>query len=233
MTEPVKTRRFNGRGFTSLLLTVSFLVVIVTGIILYVTPKGRVAHWTNWTLFGLGKEQWSAIHMVNSLLFVIVSIVHLYLNWGVLWRYIKKKTSGVRLRESVAALVVTAVVCVGTFYQIPPFGWIVSVNDGIKAYWALRAVRAPVPHAEDFSLERFADEIDLPVQDAIDALRKEEFDVQNAQIKIKELGEQRGIPPNEVYEAILKHHPEAGARRRGEGRGRGLGRRRGGEPPGS
>ena len=76
-----KMKRFHTRAFVSLLLTCSFFVLLVTGIVLYITPQGRVAHWTGWTIAGLGKEQWSAVHIVISLLFLTSAALHLYFNW--------------------------------------------------------------------------------------------------------------------------------------------------------
>ena len=48
--QKTKQSRFNWRGFFSLLLFGSFSLLAFSGIILYVTPKGRVANWTGWTL---------------------------------------------------------------------------------------------------------------------------------------------------------------------------------------
>jgi hypothetical protein len=51
------------KGLTSLAMACLFLIVSFSGIILYMTPQGRVANWTNWTLLGLGKHDWSAVHI--------------------------------------------------------------------------------------------------------------------------------------------------------------------------
>ena len=91
MTTDKKTTRFHTRGFTSLLTTCSFLLLAITGIVLYISPKGRVAHWTGWTVLGIDKEQWSDIHMIASLLFLISAAFHLYFNWRIFWGYIKKR----------------------------------------------------------------------------------------------------------------------------------------------
>ena len=56
-------RSFNMRGLTAFVLAASSAIVLTSGVILYVTPQGRVAHWTGWTLLGLGKEQWRALPM--------------------------------------------------------------------------------------------------------------------------------------------------------------------------
>ena len=83
MENPTPKKRFSAKGFTSLLLTCSFLVLAVSGIILFMTPKGRDAHWTNWTMLGLGKEGWGAVHINNSILFLAASeIKRLWIGCG-------------------------------------------------------------------------------------------------------------------------------------------------------
>ncbi|MCK4782139.1 MAG: DUF4405 domain-containing protein, partial [Desulfobacteraceae bacterium] len=57
-------KRFNWRGWTTFVVTISFVVDTISGIILYVAPPGRIANWTNWTIWGLNKEEWAAIHTI-------------------------------------------------------------------------------------------------------------------------------------------------------------------------
>ena len=227
-----KRRRFSMRGFTSLLLTLSMLVMCFAGVMLYLTPRGRVANWTGWTLVGLGKEQWAALHMNASLLFMIVAVLHLVLNWSVFFSYLKKKTAtGLHMRRELALASLIAVVCVaGTISELPPFSSVAALNDDIKDYWEQRAARAPVPHAEELTLEEFAAQVNLPVNDLADALCEEGFDATDTGLTVGELGRRKGVAPSAVLEAIQKHYPQAGAmtgKGPGQGRGRGLGQGRG------
>ena len=48
--------KFRTKGFVSLLLALTFLVASFSGVILYLTPRGRVANWTGWTMLGLDKH---------------------------------------------------------------------------------------------------------------------------------------------------------------------------------
>jgi len=229
MSTTKSRQKFHTRGFTSFLAALCFLVVVVSGVILYFTPQGRVAHWTDWRIFGLDKEQWSAVHINCCLLFVIATIVHIYFNWSALWRYIKKKTA-VRLNlkwELLIAVILCVIVVVGTLYSIPPFGTIMKWSDDIELYWERTSPRHPYPHAEESTLDDFAWRIGVASDDLAQALRFEEFDVSDMTITIGELARQKGVPPSGVFEAIKKHHPEAGIfKGRGGGtggRGRGMG----------
>ena len=50
------------RKTTSLTTLTSFILLLFTSIILYVTPQGKIAFWANWKMLGIGKEEWGALH---------------------------------------------------------------------------------------------------------------------------------------------------------------------------
>jgi len=86
-------KKFSWKAFISFGLTYSFIIILVSGIMLYMSPPGRYAHWVNWKMFGLTKEGWQAIHTVFSYTFVILSIFHLFtINWKSFLSYFKGKT---------------------------------------------------------------------------------------------------------------------------------------------
>ena len=85
-------RIFQFRAFISLLATFSFVTLAVTGVILYITPPGRSANWTNWTFWTLTKQQWIGLHICFSTLFLIVSVLHIWLNFKPLINYFVNKT---------------------------------------------------------------------------------------------------------------------------------------------
>ena len=58
------------RKLTSLTITFSFFIMSYTGIILFIAPKGRVANWTNWELFGLDKTEYTNLHVTFMVLFL-------------------------------------------------------------------------------------------------------------------------------------------------------------------
>jgi uncharacterized membrane protein YgcG len=238
---PLKRGRFSTRGFTSLLLTLSMLAMCIAGVMLYLTPRGRVANWTDWTLLGLEKEQWASLHMNASLLFMIVAGLHLVLNWSVFFSYLKKKTvAGLHLKKELILASLIATVCiVGTITDLPPFDAVAALNHDIKDYWDQRTARAPVPHAEDLTLAEFATQVNLPVSELTSALGKEGFDAADVRLTVGELGRRKGVAPSAVLAAIQKHHPQAGATTgggpgpgRGQGFGQGFGQGRGGQSGG-
>ena len=84
-----KQNTFKTKAFTSFAITWTFLVSGLAGLILYISPKGRIANWNVWTMIGLEKDQWAAIHTVMSFLFLILAIIHLFVfNWPVFMAYL-------------------------------------------------------------------------------------------------------------------------------------------------
>ncbi|UCG32519.1 MAG: DUF4405 domain-containing protein [Phycisphaerales bacterium] len=223
-------RRIHAKGFTSFLLGTSLTVLAVSGVVLYFTPQGRVANWTGWTMGGLSKYQWEAVHMTSALLFVIAALVHLYLNWLVFWGYIRSK-SGARVFnmkwEAGLAVVVAAIFVVGTLSEWQPFATIMAWNADIKAYWAQRYEGRPYPDAENSSLERLASRLGLNINAVLGALRAEGLAVEDPTATVATLAEAHGMTPGEVFRLLSGHFPSAdfGAGRgwgRGQGRGRGM-----------
>jgi len=222
--------KFQMKAFVSLLLSLFFLVLGFSGVILYLTPRGRVANWTGWTMLGLEKQGWQAVHINIALLFLIVAGLHLYLNWGVFWSYIKKKASfSVNLKlEILVAILIAGGVLVGTIEGVSPFGALLTLNYRIKDYWEREPVTAPMPHAEELSLGQLAGKLDLPIEQVIEALKQEGIAVENDTTTIAQLAEKNRLTPSDVYAAIKKHFPEVEQPRQGKGRGKGLGEGKGG-----
>jgi hypothetical protein len=230
-TESPKNRRFSARGFTSLLLTLSLLVLVVSGVVLFLTPRGRVAHWTDWTMLGLRKEQWGALHMNGSILFVFVAVLHLVLNGSMFLGYLRRKAvAGLYMKKEMAVALVVALACTaGTIADVPPFSSILALNHDVKNYWEQRVATAPVPHAEELTLVEFAGQIDLSPDELARVLHEEGFDADDVEVTVGEVGRRKGVAPNAVLAAVQKHYPAVGRMtggRGGRGFGQGFGRGR-------
>jgi biotin operon repressor len=177
-------------------------------------------------MLGLEKQGWQAVHINIALLFLIVAGLHLYLNWGMFWGYIKKKASfSANLKlEMLVAILIAGGVLVGTIEGVSPFGALLTLNYRIKDYWEREPVTAPIPHAEELSLGQLADKLDVPVEQVIEALKQEGIAVENDTTTIAQLAEKNRLTPSDVYAAIKKHFPEVEQPRQGKGRGKGQGK---------
>lgn len=219
--------KFRARGFISLLLALAFVVAVVSGSVLFLTPQGRVANWTGWTMAGLSKHEWAALHINACLLMLTAAIIHLVLNWRVFCSYIQKKPVGINLkRELAAALLLTAAVVAGTLYQIPPLTVTLVWGERIKQYWEAESPAAPAAHAEEFTLARLAQTHGLSPEELAAALNEEGIPVGEKDATIAELAKRHGLVPSQVYATVMKRFPQAAASMhasRGGGRGMGMG----------
>lgn len=85
------------RRITSLTAALTFLLVVLTSIILYIVPQGRVAYWADWRLCGLSKTDWGNIHINLGFVSLIALGLHIYYNWKPLMAYLKDKARRFKL----------------------------------------------------------------------------------------------------------------------------------------
>jgi hypothetical protein len=225
-TSPIERVRLHWRGLTSLVVTLAFLVLAITGVMLYISPQGRVANWTGWSILGLTKQQWIAVHTTMALLFVIAASFHVYFNWQALVRYFVLKGRLHLKREMIGAVVVVAIVFAGTVFEIPPFSSIIALNSHGKGQWE-RQESSPAgieesTISEAVSQEHFAgpgkghgaglgrqtlqslcESNSLPLEKALGVLQQHGFTAK-AESTLKALAEQKGMTPAEVRDLLVE-----------------------------
>jgi len=215
--------KFHYRGFISFTLLVSFLVMCISGVVLYICPSGRIAHWTDWRLLGLTKESWDAVHTISSLLFLIVAIFHLFLfNWRAFWNYIKRKTqAGIRLKKELAiALILNIIILVGTIAYVPPFSSIMDLGGQIKESWAVSKKAPPIAHAELMTLKEFAQKINVSLEEVTKKLKSKGIKIEDETLLIKEIAKQNKMSPEQLYEIIKPKNVKTQNEAAGKGYGK-------------
>jgi len=192
------------RRLTSLTASLAFVLMLVTSIILFITPQGRVAYWADWRLWGLTKTDWGNIHINLGLLFLIALSVHIYYNWKPLISYLKNKAKQIKLftPEFNLAFVITIGFIFGAYFLVPPFGWVMSLNEHFKDAGAEKYGEPPYGHAELSSLQTFAKKMKLDLAKSIELLDKAGYAVEDGNITLASIGRQYNIPPQLVYETI-------------------------------
>ncbi len=68
------------RAILSSLLIIVFIVVVFTGIGLYLSPSGRIAKEMSWTFLGFDKWQLENLHTLSGFLMFGMIIIHLLIN---------------------------------------------------------------------------------------------------------------------------------------------------------
>lgn len=193
--------RFHWRAFVTLYVTLSFVLLAASGIVLYVAPPGRVANWSRWTLGGLDRHGWQAVHTVFALLFVLAGAFHVWFNWRTLWFYLRSKLVIGLLAKRELALATAAVVAVAglTLADLPPFGSIVDLGDRAKESWSVAGGEPPVPHAELLTLERLAATTQMPLDRVLANL--DGAGVKGAQpgTTVAALASANGLTPQELW----------------------------------
>ncbi|MFN3595006.1 MAG: DUF4405 domain-containing protein [Thiobacillaceae bacterium] len=130
----MQRNRHSMRAFTAFVVTWAFVVLTITGVVLYVVPPGRIANWLQWTLIGLDKEAWSHLHMLFGLVFILAGALHLVFNWKPFRNYLAARAGG-QLRpkaELFTSLLLTLVLAVGAVMHLPPFSSVFELNDRLK-----------------------------------------------------------------------------------------------------
>lgn len=206
------TNRFSFRTFTSLMLTWSFLVLILSGSILYIAPPGRIANWSIWRILILTKTQWQSIHTLTALIFLLGGLFHLLkFNWKTFWAYMAKKgESGWRYRNELAAsIVLSFLVFGGTLFEWQPFAYVVAEGDRLKNSWATPADEPPIPHLETVDMNRLAEQFKVPVETLTVTLKENAMPVTGPEQTLTELGKEYGRTPQEIYSVLQKSAPNS------------------------
>ncbi len=210
---------FKARGFISITLALSFIIISLSGVVLYIMPHGRVAYWINWTIAGLSKDDWDAVHTIMGFVFMVTAAVHFYLNWRIFITYIKNKLRKGFLfkKELAASLLLTVIVLVGTIGEIPPFSSIMKIGESIKLSWGKDIEKAPVPHAELMTLDKVIDNHGLSSEEVAGNLEKHGVIAMDTDEILKSIARKNDLSPHELFQIM---HPSGGY---GQGIGQGLG----------
>ena len=220
------SERFNTRSFTSLVVFFSFFTLMLSGTILFVSPQGRIANWTGWAILGLGKEEWASVHIALSICFVIAGLFHLYFNWGVFMRYLRQSASAGwrhKLEMGLAAAAV-AIVFTGAAQAWPPFNKMGDLQQDIKAYWARQSEPSRNPHADEFTLEDYAQrELGLSTEELLALCEKYGIPVPDTGMTWGALAQTQGITPAQLADRIQPRRGNGGGFGGGNGGGNGAG----------
>ena len=204
---------FNWRVFVSFGLFMALLMMLVSGVILYISPPGRVANWTDWRIIGLTKRGWQNQHIIFGFAFLILSIFHLFLiNWKAFFSYLKSKSSeGLKSpAELFTIIILSAFFGVGTFYGVQPFSAVIKFGDSISDSWERKERQAPVPHAELMTLKQLAEQPGLGGDPAAlkTKLEKAGLKVTSEDQTLAEIATLNGKTAEEVYKFISPEKTE-------------------------
>jgi hypothetical protein len=197
--------KFNWQSFISIALLFAFILMLVSGIVLYIAPEGSLSRWIGWDILNLTKKQWEHQHTIFSYLFILFSVLHIFkINWGLLISYFQfDKKRFTYLREIIIALVIVLFVFIGTLFNWKPFSSVIKWGSNISDNYATGVEYPNVSDAEKLSLDKFATTVFQISYADFKAYTKEyEFTDLDKNSTVYEFCEINDITPEELYRHI-------------------------------
>ena len=194
----------NIRKITSLTALLAFTLIMVTSIILYIVPQGRIAYWSDWHLWGLSKTEWGNLHINLGVLFLLAIFLHIYYNWKPIVNYMKNRAKKVTVftKNFNAALVVTLIVGIGTYFMVPPFSTILIFSENIKDAGALKYGEPPFGHAELAPLDSLIKKTGLELEPSLNKLKEAGIKVDSPSEIFLDIAKKNKTTPKRIFEIM-------------------------------
>ena len=184
------------RKFVSLMLLYCLIFMLISGVVLFIMPHGRIAYWTGWHFLGLDKDQWDNLHIIFGFLMLFFGFWHLLLNWRAIVSYF-------RTRDFLVATVLSLFVLIGAVADLPPFKNFIDFGEKLKNSWPRPQTLPPAPHAELFPLSKVARMLSLEPSEAVRILKSRGIEVPSPQATLKEIATLNRTTPARIYEILL------------------------------
>ena len=208
MKDPEKNKKFNYRRFVSYSTLFSFIMLSITGLILYITPHGSFSRWTNWKLLFFTKDHLEGIHTVFSFVSLFFIIWHLVFNFRVIISYLKTDIFSSKLKikkELFFSILIILSIIFSSFLYLPPFNSIINLGEHLKRSWEKTSIKAPIADFESHTIEQISQKVfAVPFQKLVKILRSHSFIILNNQQTIKEIAQQNSTSPKEIYLLLKK-----------------------------
>ncbi|MCK5170862.1 MAG: DUF4405 domain-containing protein [Bacteroidales bacterium] len=198
--------KFNWQSFISIGLLLSFIVMLISGIVLYIAPEGSLSRWIGWDILNLSKKQWEHQHTIFSYLFILFSIFHVFkINWSYLISYfVFEKFKMINLKEIIVAVVITVLIFMGTLLNWSPFKNVIQFGSNISDSYAEKVEIPNIPDAEKLSLKDFSEKVSkVSYEEVYNKLINIDFKSIDENIIVSEFCKINKIAPQELYK-ILK-----------------------------
>lgn len=215
-------KKFYWRAFISFYVVLSFIFIAISGIILYITPPGRVANWTDWRFLFLSKHEWQAVHTILSFMFVISAGFHIYFNWKVLITYLRTKLQeGMKMKRelTLSSIIILAVISL-TLIDAPPFSTVMDFGSDISNSWGKTLSEPPIPHAELLTLKEYSEKTNISYEDIISNLKNAGIEVDDSEMTLDMIASQYNLTPAQLAQKIVASKKPRVAIAEGGGYGR-------------
>lgn len=201
---PDKENAMTLRKILSLTMLLSFFLCILTSVILYIVPEGRVAYWADWRLWGLSKNEWGNLHINLGFLFLFAGLLHLFYNWNAVAAYLKNRAREVKVFTGSfnVALILILVVGFGTYWKIPPMSLVLNFGHSFKDAAAKKYGEPPYGHAELSLLASFYRKTELDPVKARELMGKAGIFVKDEKQTVAAIAAQNKMTPKALFDII-------------------------------
>lgn len=201
------------RKITSLTALLSFALLFLNSIVLYMAPHGRIAYWADWRFLGLTKTEWTNQHIIVGLLFLFSILLHIYFNWRPIIAYLKNKAKQLKIftLEFTVSFILVIIFTIGSYIRIPPLHSVITFSESLKNSAAEKYGEPPYGRAELSSLKIFATKTGLNLDDGRDRLRKAGVLFYNDNETLLNIANRNNTSPDRLYRLMQagNHHSAA------------------------
>jgi hypothetical protein len=185
--------------------------MMISGFVLFISPPGRIANWSDWHLLGFTKREWQNQHVVFGSGFILFSIFHLCVfNWKAFFSYLTSRAAhGLNNpAEITASVVLSVLLAVGTLYHSPPFAQLIELGDRLSGSWEKRSGTPPVPHAETFSLKELGrlPQVSVAGDEIVNRLHSAGIRVRNAEQTLQQIAAENRMEVQKLYVIMATDH---------------------------
>ena len=198
----------NGK-ITSVLILISSIVMVISGVVVFFSPHSHVAGFSGWKFMNLGKRGWMSLHVDSALLFAIVFFFHVWFNLKPLMRYLFPKKTKARkdFIPLIISLAISIYVIGGTFYPLPPMTQVLKLGRSFKINGAFSYGPVPPPYgaASLVPLKKISFYIGTRPQKIIEYIKKSGIKNVSPTQSLKEIAEKNNVTIGFILDSINKN----------------------------
>ena len=185
-------------------MLVSFALLILNSIVLYVVPEGRVAYWADWRFWGMTKSEWGDQHVTIGFLFLLAGFLHLFYNWAAVKSYLKNKAKEIKVFTMPFnfGLLITMVVAGMTYFHVPPVSLVLQLGSHFKVVGAEKYGEPPYGHAERSSLKMFSQKEGIDLEKALALLKQGGLKDSQGEATLLAIAKSNNLTPQQVFNII-------------------------------
>ena len=146
------------KKIVTMVLFFSLFFMLLTALVMFIVPPGRVASRANWNFLGLSRQAWEAAHLAMGLLFLAAGAGHVLLHLDELLDHLRDEDGVVVVftKPFLIGLLLTVGVFAASLAGLPPAGQLVALSGLLKERAAETYGEPPYSQAERSTLADFA-----------------------------------------------------------------------------